>query len=487
MDNPYAHNHTECMPRRAAAGSIDLGHAPLYFCHPTSHMPGQRIVFTTFGTHGDVLPMLGLSKQLTAMGHHPVLAASTLYAPLARQHGVEFMPVGPSAEQHQRDLKMDANELLKRAFHPMTGGKFIAEKLVMPYFEQTYEELSVACEAADLLVAPPSTPWAHLIAARLNLPWKALMLQPATVCMASAQDPVVMSAHLPIHQLSSWFGEQAYAAFLHSVKNLGRKRWLSHLDRKAKLLGIYHPQLHPLFDHVFAPSGTVALLPQVMLRDPLPTDIPSNISFAGFSYFDGGQDQMPADLLQFLEHGPQPITFSLGTSAVFNTRRFYEACSSACSKLGVRAVFLTKDTEFGRNLPASQIVAPWASHAALFPRSQAVVSQGGIGTCAQAARAGIPHLLVPHGHDQPDNAARLMRHGAALTLKPGRAKGVILEETLSRLIGDSTLRKNAHGFKSQINSICGTLTGAQMIVAPGLKSRSLRPLSPTSVQYCAHS
>ena len=33
--------------------------------------------------------------------------------------------------------------------------------------------------------------------------------------------------------------------------------------------------------------------------------------------------------------------------------------------------------------------------------------QGGVGTTAQALRAGVPQLIVPAAADQPDNAARI--------------------------------------------------------------------------------
>jgi UDP:flavonoid glycosyltransferase YjiC (YdhE family) len=67
-------------------------------------------------------------------------------------------------------------------------------------------------------------------------------------------------------------------------------------------------------------------------------------------------------------------------------------------------------------LPENVIAAPYAPFARLFPRVSAVVHQGGIGTTAQALRAGRPMLVVPFGGDQYDNGARVERLGAGRTI-----------------------------------------------------------------------
>ena len=54
-----------------------------------------------------------------------------------------------------------------------------------------------------------------------------------------------------------------------------------------------------------------------------------------------------------------------------------------------------------------------------FPRAAAIVHQGGAGTLAQALRAGRPMLVVPHAHDQPDNAFRVVRLGVARIVMAG--------------------------------------------------------------------
>jgi UDP:flavonoid glycosyltransferase YjiC (YdhE family) len=55
--------------------------------------------------------------------------------------------------------------------------------------------------------------------------------------------------------------------------------------------------------------------------------------------------------------------------------------------------------------------------AQIFPRCRAVVHHGGIGTAAQALAAGLPQLVVPRAHDQPDNARRLERLGVGARLR----------------------------------------------------------------------
>jgi len=64
-------------------------------------------------------------------------------------------------------------------------------------------------------------------------------------------------------------------------------------------------------------------------------------------------------------------------------------------------------------LPKTVFVAGQAPYSELFPKAAAVVHQGGIGTTAQALRAGVPMLVVPFMHDQPDNAFRVSRLGVA--------------------------------------------------------------------------
>ena len=98
---------------------------------------------------------------------------------------------------------------------------------------------------------------------------------------------------------------------------------------------------------------------------------------------------------------------------------FYEQSAEAARRLERRALLLVgrdPHNQPRRPLPPGVIAVQYAPHSAVFPSACAVVHQGGIGTTGESMRAGHPTLVVHYGHDQPDNAARLVRMGMARSI-----------------------------------------------------------------------
>jgi UDP:flavonoid glycosyltransferase YjiC (YdhE family) len=87
---------------------------------------------------------------------------------------------------------------------------------------------------------------------------------------------------------------------------------------------------------------------------------------------------------------------------------FFRHSLAICEEFGLRAVFLTPyGDQVPAPLPATIRHFNFVSLQRLAPLARAMVHHGGIGTCAQALRAGIPQLIAPVFFDQPDNAARV--------------------------------------------------------------------------------
>jgi rhamnosyltransferase subunit B len=167
---------------------------------------------------------------------------------------------------------------------------------------------------------------------------------------------------------------------------------------------------------------------------------------------------LPPELEFFLRQGPSPVIFTPG-SFMRGADRFFRESLTACTRLGLRAVFLTPYREqIPSHLPAGVAHFPYVALQRLAPRSIAMVHHGGIGTCAQGLRAGIPQLITPLFFDQPDNAARLKDLGVAEVLPPHIFGGEAAARMLSGLLSSSQLRcrqMKAHfAHQNAIGRIC---------------------------------
>jgi UDP:flavonoid glycosyltransferase YjiC (YdhE family) len=116
-------------------------------------------------------------------------------------------------------------------------------------------------------------------------------------------------------------------------------------------------------------------------------------------------------------------------------REFFQAAADACRALGRRGLLLSRHTEhLPASLPPGVIHVPYAPFSQLLPRCAALVHHGGIGTTAQALAAGLPQLIQPMSHDQPDNAERLRKLGVGDELSVRRFTGPNVARKLRGLI-----------------------------------------------------
>jgi UDP:flavonoid glycosyltransferase YjiC (YdhE family) len=124
---------------------------------------------------------------------------------------------------------------------------------------------------------------------------------------------------------------------------------------------------------------------------------------------------------------------------------------------------------FAANVPArvpdGVLLVDRAPHQLLFPRARAVVHQGGAGTTAQALRAGCPMLVVPHSHDQPDNAFRVSRLGVARTLYPKRYTAPRVASELRPLLEEPRYAERAAATAAVVRQEGGAAAAAELIAA----------------------
>jgi len=77
----------------------------------------------------------------------------------------------------------------------------------------------------------------------------------------------------------------------------------------------------------------------------------------------------------------------------------------------------------------------------VFPYACVVVHHGGLSTTAQALFAGCPQLVVPFAHDQFNNAARVKRLGAGLSLPSGKISEKSVKKTFDQLLNNQQMNQ----------------------------------------------
>jgi UDP:flavonoid glycosyltransferase YjiC (YdhE family) len=211
----------------------------------------------------------------------------------------------------------------------------------------------------------------------------------------------------------------------------------------------------PIFDAKHSDRLALALFSPAMGK-PQP-DWPRSVKTTGFAFYDGTGDEgrLSPELSAFLEAGPAPVVFTLGSAAVMNAGDFYEQSAEAAEMLGTRAVLLIGADDRNlpkRRLPDSICVARYAPYSQIFPRASVIVHQGGIGTTAQALRAGRPMLVMPYSHDQPDNARRVRRLGLAEVLGRNRYKAKAAARLIEQLLREKSYEERAGAVAAQVTA-----------------------------------
>ncbi|HEX5874764.1 MAG TPA: glycosyltransferase [Pyrinomonadaceae bacterium] len=365
----------------------------------------MRIILNTLGSFGDIHPYIAIGLELKRRRHRPVIATMEIYREKIEGVGLEFVPVRPNIPQP----KEQDPELIEKIMEPKTGPRFFTEGLVHPAVRDSYADLWKAVAGADLLVTHPAAPAGPLVGRKSGLPWISTVLAPFS--FISAYDPPVP----PYWQWTKHF-RLLGPTVMKFLLNLSKSQYKAEAVTKFRdELGI--PDYgNPMFEGQHSPLRVLALFSKVF-AEPQP-DWPPPTEVTGFCFYDGHQQTaIPDALNRFLDSGPPPLVFTLGSSAVWVARDFFRQSIDAAKRLGRRAVLLVGDE---RNLPSSlpegMIALDYVPYQSLLPRASVVVHHGGVGTTSQGLLAGVPTLIVPFAFDQSDNAEHARALGTSRTL-----------------------------------------------------------------------
>jgi rhamnosyltransferase subunit B len=427
----------------------------------------MRIVLTTFGTFGDVNPLVAIALELRARGHEPVLAVPEMFRPKIEPLGIRFTAIRPDQDPNDSRLVAMIYDIKK-------GTERGLREFLFPSIRESYQDLLAAVRAdggADLLVSGELAYAAPIVAEVTGVPWASYVLAPFS--FFSAYDPPVLPPYPMLARVQSLVPGMG-----HVVARFARwvtRKWPEPIYALRSEVGLPRGE-NPIFDAKFSSQLVLALFSAV-LGEPQP-DWPASTRTTGFAFYDGdaGNTRLAPELERFLAAGATPIVFTLGSAAVLDAGDFYEQSARAAEMLNQRAVLLVGSDS--RNLPSHQVpeticIVPYAPFSQLFPRASVIVHQGGVGTTAQALRAGKPMLIMPYSHDQPDNARRALRLGVAQVVQRRAYTAERAAQSIAKLMGEPSFQERATAIGQQVaqqngvEQACNALESLVMRLRPG--------------------
>ena len=436
-------------------------------------MRNAHIVFATVGSLGDLFPFLAVGQVLRRRGHRVTIAAHAIHQLPVEQAGLRFADASGIPEPEDRAA------FTAEAFHPWRGPRFVVHDFAAIDVAASYAKLAPICADADVLVTTTLAFAGQILGEQLSaagrLRWFSAVLAPAG--FLSAGDPPATGLTLLDRFLR---GSPQRGQWVQRIGERLTRPWTAPVRLFRRQLGLapVSERGDPFHRGQHAVDGVLAVF-SPLLGAPQP-DWPKNVHVTGFARY-AQPSVVDTALADFLDAGPPPMVFTLGSTAVHAGLDFLRESLEAVRQLGQRAVLLTGSPEMRsqlpQQLPATIHAVEYADHSSLFPRASVVIHHGGIGTSAEALRAGRPVLVVPHGFDQPDNAARLHRLGVAEILPARRYRASRAAPLLNQLLQQPEYLRRARDCAGVIQNEDGALAVADVITA--------KPINEHPEKFCS--
>jgi rhamnosyltransferase subunit B len=375
-------------------------------------------IISLLGTGGDVWPGIVIARELQQRGHSVVVLSYDYFKIEITSAGLSFISIGTSESYlaqitqasfwaRNSHLKaLEENGYLRQAFQP------------------EYEYIASRQSERPNLVCTRNAYGARFAAEKFGL---------MCLCLAYSPTQLVTAARLPyslpyLSRLPLWIKN--------ILASLGDHFYNQPLLPKMNILRneVSLPPIQRMREWNFFSNPSIALFPAWF--DDISNVVEASVYQGDFIFYMQDEGALLADDLEdFLQAGSKPIVFTFGTG-IAHVESIFRRAVYALKRAGRRGIFITK---FEQNLPfqlssEDVLIIKFANFSALLPRVALIVHHGGIGTAAQAIRAGIPQLIIPQAFDQPDNAYRLKSLGLAEFLGNPKFSAEQLEAKIEKSI-----------------------------------------------------
>lgn len=413
-----------------------------------------RYLLSAMPFTGHVSPVCAVAAALIDRGHSVRVYTGTAFRLQVEASGATHVPWLHAPDFNENDLTA--------TFPHLTGKKGMRQLLanVQDVFIET-----AAAQVADLAAEWHREPWdaiagddvsvgAALHAELTGCPWATIAVLP--LAMPSNQGPPSGMGLTPGHHPTTRMRDAALRAAVPLLSGPLRKP----LAQARADVGL--PPCALTFDRaMFSPQLVVAS--GVPRLDFGRGDRPSSVAYVGVLSTTMGCDRMPpwwGDL-----NGSTVIYLTQGTQNIDPEdliRPALEALTHTDALVIVSTGVLGRD-DLPFPVAANVRVAGRLPYAALLPRVDVMITNGGWGGTLQALAHGIPLAIAGGDLDKPEVAARVAWARAGVNLKTGRPRAAAIEAACERLLIDSELRSGAEAVAADLAAAGGSARAAELL------------------------
>ena len=364
----------------------------------------MRIIIATVGTLGDHLPMVGLAVALKQHGHEVKIACNKVMHPLALRAEVEPIKLGAPLGQHQ------ATKDTLHWDHWLAPPSIMrwGEEIASSFYSET-EEIFNILQGNDVVIGPRNLLFLSLVARARNCRWVQVGLNSGAMI-----DDAQMGARL--NHNHPW------------------KQGIERLEKTLRnhLIGDCNDYEDP------PPLLRLHAVPEMFVPRDYP-QLPSKRT--GFWCWDDPRWEgwtPPKNLKDVLMQMRTPIVLAFSSQPVINPINVILQHLKVAEIMG-RMLIVVKGWAFNSQVLQTKIldnsniiIVDSLPFSWLLTRIHTVFIHGGMGTLAQALRAGCRVVIEPYGNDQFLNALLALEHNLALVVHPHRFDAVEVATALNQ-------------------------------------------------------
>ena len=418
--------------------------------------PARRlnVLLPTLGSAGDVHPFIALGTALLARGHRATIITNPFFRETVEAQGLGFLPVGSVADVESAILDPDL-------WHPTRGFEVVARRVIIPATAEIFRLIENRADDDTVVAASSIAFGARVAQEKLGLPTASVHLQP-TVIRSLIDHGMFGTLRISASQ-PRWFKR----ALFRLIDWVAIDRLLQGpLNDFRATLGL-SPVTRVLQRWIHSPACVIGFFPDWFA--PPQTDWPPNVHLVGFPLWDGGGhatsagSRLPAGARDFIEAGEPPVIVTPGSAAATMHDYFIESVA-ALHGLGLRGMLITNfPAQLPATLPTGFKAFGYLPFSEVLPRAALLVYHGGIGTLAQAVKAGVPQLVVPSAHDQFDNGWRIARLGLGRSLPRTRYRARRAAAEIGAILSDHAMTRRSRDMSGRVHSDEALLQACELI------------------------